>query len=151
MPILENVISQALTPALTVSGIGLLASSMNNRLMTITGRTRDINQRLLNTSQAIQQENYRKQVRLFLKRAILLKYGLFLFYAAVGCMVFTAIAIALHEIIQTNVTIMIAPFSFLAGFIFVFAAVGIQAWELTLSLDTLYLDIKYSDMLQHQE
>ena len=49
MPILDNVISQALTPALTVSGIGLLASSMNNRLMTITGRTRDINQKLLNT------------------------------------------------------------------------------------------------------
>ena len=88
---------------------------------------------------------------MFLKRAKILKYGLFLFYAAVGCMVFTAIAIALHEIIQTELTLVIAPFSFLAGFLCVFAGVCTQAWELTLSLDTLHLDIKYSDILQHQE
>lgn len=141
----DHFIAQSLAPTFALSGIALLVSTQNNRLMTITGRARDLNLRMNKPDFEKHKSHYQSQIQMFLDRAHLVRNSIFLLYAAIGCMVLTAILIALIQIFKGYPGSFYPLTTFLLGLILVFVAVLIESTELTVSLQTLKIDIMGND------
>lgn len=141
----EHFIAQSLAPTFALSGIALLVSTQNNRLMTITGRARDLNLRMQKPEFVGHKAHYQSQIQMFLDRAHMVRNSIFLLYASIGCMVLTAILIAFAQIFKGYPSSFYPLTTFLVGLVLVFIAVLIEAAELTVSLKTLKIDIMGCD------
>ena len=143
----SSFITQTLSPALAISGIAILISGLNTRVLTLGGRVRDINhwlrQGLYPSPET--QANALMQVSLFLSRLRMLRNALFLLYGALSLMIMTAFAIALtqlHLIYFPHLAIL----TFLTGLLLVFVAVVLEALEISLNLRALKLDIQSTQL-----
>lgn len=141
---LTHFITQALSPAVAMSATGLLVMGLHNRISVLGGRVRQLNRELTPDSPREHVENVHRQVEMFMQRARVFRNRLFLLYAALGSLVFTAFAIAMVElgILPKDWNLPVA--SFLLGLVLIFVATLLEAREVTLNLRTLKLDIEYA-------
>lgn len=142
----DHVVSEALTPVFALSGIGVFANGLSIRLNTISGRARDMHQKIMKTVNITEREIYMAQSLLFIKRAKLVRQAIFLLYAAIGCMVLTAILTGFNQIFSGLPEGLLTAITFLGGLILVFFAVLVEAWELTLSMTTLETDLRLTKL-----
>ncbi len=143
IPEANTVITQSLSPAVAISGIGLLIFGLNNRITTAATRVRDLNRELRQTDDPGRRENIRQQIPMFLERAYLIRNAMFILFGALGMMVFTAVAIAMNKLRYTHWE-MLPAWSFLGGLVLMLAAVIIETYETILNMRTLRLDVAHS-------
>ncbi|HEY9687369.1 MAG TPA: DUF2721 domain-containing protein [Coleofasciculaceae cyanobacterium] len=139
----NTVITESLSPAVAISGIGLLILGLNNRISTVGARLRDLNRELRQSHMPDRIANIRQQAELFLRRGVLIRNAIFLLFGAVGMMVFTAFALAivrLHYVKWVNVP----AWTFITGLILLLLAVIIETYETILNVKTLDLDVHSS-------
>lgn len=137
------VITGSLSPAVAISGIGLLIFGLNNRISTAATRVRDLNRELRDAPDPQRRENIRQQIPMFLRRARLIRNAMFLLFGALGMMVFTAFAIALAKLNYVEWEL-VPAWSFLGGLILMLVAVIIEGYETILNMQTLTLDVQHS-------
>lgn len=139
----NNIISDSLSPAVAISGIGLLIFGLNNRISTVGTRVRELNRELRETSEPERIRNIHRQIPLFLQRAYIIRNAMFLLFGALGMMVFTAFTIAISKLNYVNWE-MVPAWTFLSGLILMLMAVIMEAYETILNLRTLALDVSHS-------
>ncbi len=137
-------ITQSLSPAFVLSALGLLTISLHNRMLTISSRIRGINDEIRRGVSPTRFENTQLQIRLLMERVRYIRNSLFLLYGAMGLMVFTAIAIALHELGIFFPEFIVPVWAFLGGLVLMFIALLMEAWAVILNLRTLELDTEYA-------
>lgn len=152
-------IQQSLSPAIAISGIGLLILSLSNRIATIGSRIRQIRhdqihyeqiqheqiKALANIPETEQQHNRRdnfdRQINLFMLRARLIRNAMFLLYSAVSLIVLTEFCTALSQLPTWAWLANAAICSFLVSLLLVLAACVMEVMEVTANLETLKLEI----------
>jgi hypothetical protein len=138
----NTIITNSLAPAVTISGVGLLISILNNRISTVGSRVRELNRELRTTTHPERIRNIRLQIPMFLERAYLIRNAMFLLFGALAMMVFTAVAIALSKLHYVSWE-MVPAWTFLGGLILMLLAVLIETYETVLNLRTLALDVDH--------
>lgn len=152
-------IQQSLSPAIAISGIGLLILSLSNRIATIGSRIRQIRHDQIHYEQ-IQHEqmkaqanipeteqqhnrrdNFARQINLFMLRARLIRNAMFLLYFAVSLIVLTEFCTALSQLPAWAWLANAAICSFLVSLLLVLAACVMEVLEVTANLETLKLEI----------
>ncbi len=139
----STIIADSLSPAVAISGIGLLIFGLNNRIIHIGSRVRELNRELRQSPPPTRRDAVKKQVEMFMRRAHLVRNAIFLLFAALAMMVFTAVAIAL---VRLNIFDwqMVPTLSFMGGLVLILVAAIIEAFETTVNLTTLKLDVNHS-------
>jgi hypothetical protein len=137
----SQIILDALSPAVAISGAGLIAMGMHGRLSNVITRIRGLNQERRQSHSDASRENLLQQQRLLFLRGRLLRNGLFFIYLSVACMVFTAFAIALEKLALIPVSWGLTLWLFLGGLSFVVLGLFFECWEIVLLLRALKLDI----------
>ncbi|MBX2859633.1 MAG: DUF2721 domain-containing protein [Vampirovibrio sp.] len=141
---LKAFISQSLSPAIALSAIGLLTLGLHNRMTALGGRIREINQELRLGCGDARRQNIQQQLHYFFIRIKLVRNALFFLYGAMGMMVFTAVAIALHELDIYFARMVVPVWTFISGLLLMFMAVLSESFAIILNLKTLELDTQFS-------
>lgn len=139
----STIIADSLSPAVAISGIGLLIFGLNNRIIHIGSRVRELNRELRQSPPAARRQAVQKQVEMFMRRARLVRNAIFLLFASLAMMVFTAVAIALVRLDIFDWQ-MVPTLSFMGGLVLILVAAIIEAFETTANLTTLKLDVSHS-------
>ncbi|MEM0952358.1 MAG: DUF2721 domain-containing protein [Cyanobacteria bacterium P01_H01_bin.74] len=146
-----SIISDALSPVVIISGLGLLIFGMNNRLISVGSRVRQLDkefrdiQGIPNTIK--RQTNIEEQLVIFIRRAKLLQNAIFLLFGALALMILTTFVIALLKLTMINWPM--APlWTFFSGLFCIFMAVVLEGYETILNIRTLSLDVAYNAMLK---
>lgn len=139
----STIITDSLSPAVAISGIGLLIFGLNNRIMFIGSRVRELNRELREAPPSARRNAIKRQIEMFMHRAHLVRNAIFLLFASLAMMVFTAVAIALVRL-EVYEWQFVPTLSFMIGLIFILIAAIIEAYETTVNLSTLKLDVAQS-------
>jgi hypothetical protein len=142
-----SIISDSLSPVVIISGLGLLIFGMNNRLISVGSRVRQLNKELreIVTANCLPQRalNIQQQLSVFIQRALLLQNAIFLLFGALGMMILTTFAIALLKL-KLIFWGCCPLWTFLSGLILIFLAVLLEGFETILNIKTLSLDVAYN-------
>jgi Protein of unknown function (DUF2721) len=138
----NHFIQQSLSPAIAISGIGLLILSLSNRIGVIGARIRELRRDTGKHRQNAQHiENCNRQIDLFMLRARLIRNALFLLYTSVSLIVLSEFLLALSQIEQL-VWLSNGPiYCFLLSLLLVLIACVMEMCEVTVNLKTLKLEI----------
>lgn len=139
----NDIITESLGPAVAITGIALLLNGISARFSTASTRVRELNRELLNTSDAQRITNIQRQIPFFMERVYLIRNAMFILFGALGMLVFTAVSIALAKLHFVHWE-MVPVWSFLSGLVLMLIAVIIEAYETTINLRTLDLDVDHS-------
>ena len=139
----NDIITESLGPAVAITGIALLLNGISARFSTASTRVRELNRELLNTSDAQRIANIQRQIPFFMERVYLIRNAMFILFGALGMLVFTAVSIALAKLHFVHWE-MVPVWSFLSGLVLMLIAVIIEAYETTINLRTLDLDVDHS-------
>lgn len=147
---LDSFISQTLAPTFALSAVVLLTVGLHNRILTISGRIRDLDKELREDIKPERIDNIETQNKNMLKRIKMLKNALFLLYASMGMLVLTEIFIAFQQltIFSDNPALPITTFT--GALIVMFVAVVVDAFAMILNLKTMEIDVEYSLSLARQ-
>jgi hypothetical protein len=140
---LKEFISQSLSPAIAISGVGLLTLGLSNRIATLGLRIRQLNRELKQADSGSHRDNLRQQILLFMHRARAVRNSLFLLYTAIGLIVTTEVAIAMRELGMAAIHNSFPIFSFLLALVVIFIAVIFEAYETILNVHSLDLDVEH--------
>ncbi len=147
MPTTASLITAALAPGVALTAIVFYNTALQNRLMYITGRIRDLNReaRDLREKPGDHKERLastRWQVDLMNKRSLMMRRAILLAYGGFFCFVATVLELAgsLHLAALERV----AVYSFTAGFLFILAAAVLSAIEMYIAQRTMDEDIRTS-------
>lgn len=147
-----SIITDSLSPVVIISGLGLLIFGMNNRLISVGSRIRQLNKELREIVIAggfpKRISNIEQQVAIFITRARLLQNAIFLLFGALGMMILTTFVIAL---LRLNLLPWdLAPlFTFFSGLTMILLAVLLEGFETVLNIKTLSLDVDYNAMIEN--
>lgn len=148
-------IELSLAPALAISAAGLMAMGSANRLAQISTRLRAVNEQLRQDLSYERRANLHQQQTLFLHRARMVQYALFLLYASTGAMMMSAIGIAMIQLGWARWLVhehgALPIIIFLAGLAAIFASSVLQAIEIAISLKTLRLDTQLSAIASERQ
>lgn len=137
----NTIITESLSPAVAISGIGLLFISLNTRISTLASRVRDLNKEFIKVENQQRRDNIRRQIPLFLKRAKIIRISMFTLLGALGLMVFSAVALALSKLGYVH-WVLVPAWSFLGGLMLMLVAVVMEAYETSLKMTTLEVDVE---------
>jgi len=153
-------ISYMLSPAVLISGIGLLLLGINTRFLTITARIRELNKELRDISKKetvsevdkIRLNGINKQVSLMLKRCLAQKFSIFFLYIALTLTVLTVFALA-ADVLNFNFYIEnISIMLFITSLSFICVSLVLIGFETALALKTVKDDfINSTEMLINPE
>jgi hypothetical protein len=146
----NNIITESLAPAVTITGLALLLNGVNARFTNAASRVRELNREMRTSTSPSRIANIRKQVPLFMRRIYMIRNAMFVLFGSLGLMVFSAVSIALFQLRFLNWE-MVPVWSFLGGLLFMLLAVIIETYETTLNLRTLDLDVDHEEAktIQH--
>jgi hypothetical protein len=147
----SQIIYDALSPAVAISGSGLIALGMHNRLSNVVTRLRGLNQDYRLRQNTASKENLKNQQRLLLMRGRLLRNGLFFTYLSVVCMVLTAIGIALEKLAVVPATWGLTLWLFLGGLCLIVLGLCFECSEVLLLLRALKLDILETELISRSD
>lgn len=152
-------INQILSPAVLISGIGLILLGMNNRFIANTGRIRELNSEIRRISEIhVFDETHKKrllaiksQITTMLGRCNTQKQAIFMLYLAMVFVIFTVLSIAAN---LANVTIFqdIPKVTSVVALFFILISVMLEGWETTMAMRTVREDFRAScEMLPKEE
>jgi hypothetical protein len=140
-PTSNALIVQSLSPAVAISGAGLLTLGLLNRLSHLGTRVRQLNKEYRDSDETAQTRiNINEQIQLVLDRARMVRNALVMLYVAIGSMVLTAFSLAMGELGLLPKGAAIG--FFLCGLGGIFIAVLQEVLEVTLALKALKKDIQ---------
>lgn len=139
----NDIITESLGPAVAITGIALLLNGISARFSIASTRVRELNRELLNTTDQDRIANIQRQIPFFMERVYLIRNAMFILFGALGMLVFTAVSIALAKLHFVHWE-MVPVWSFLSGLLLMLIAVILEAYETTINLRTLDLDVDHS-------
>lgn len=140
----NNIITESLAPAVTITGLALLLNGINARFSNAANRVRELNREMRTSTSPSRIVNIREQVPLFMRRIYMIRNAMFVLFGSLGLMVFSAVSIALYQLHFINWG-MVPVWSFLGGLLLMLLAVIIETYETTLNLRTLALDVDHGE------
>lgn len=149
MASLTGAIANSLAPGLALSSGIIFANSLLTRTSVVSSRVRDLNKeaRALRASSPVNEARLaciRLQVDLLLRRARIIQRAVLCSFAGVVCFITTILELLLFGFINVGADTAVAPVTFAAGLVSVGAAMLLSFSEMTLSSDTLEMDIESS-------
>lgn len=152
MPASNSFITYMLSPAVLISGIGLLLLGINTRFLTITARIRELNKEIreishkqcISDADKIRLNGINTQVSLMLKRCLAQKYSIFFLYIALILTILTILALAM-DILKFNLfTENASIILFISSLFFVSISLILIGYETALALKTVKDDFTNS-------
>jgi len=139
---LNAFIAQSLSPALAISGAGLLTVGLQNRIGMLGSRVRELNrEHARHHHKHPIARNIKQQLKQFVFRIQLVRNSLFSLYAAIGLMVLTAFELAIITLPVFSLPYWCPIFTFLGGLLWILIATIMEGIELAMVLKTVQLDI----------
>lgn len=134
-------ISAVLTPAVMINVCALLLISTTNRNSRIRDRIRDINKYLINNDNIDGDllNNYKKQLKLFRKRGLLIKNAMSLNYIAFFSFVITSILLFMNKLF--NFSIIFSVIFLVFGLICLFGYAALLIKEGKINFETASLEV----------
>jgi hypothetical protein len=140
MSLANTLITQALAPAVALSGFALITMGLLNRLSHLGSRVRQLNQQVRDNHEPHRLPVIRQQIAMVLDRAKRVRNALFMAYFGIACMVVTAFLLAATELGLVTGGGLWPIGSFLLGLLSFLLSVVIELTEVFLALKALKLD-----------